>query len=1031
MVTGRQIGGYQILEELGRGAMGVVFKARQISMDRIVAIKFLPKKLAQDERIVARFLREARAAGQLAHPNIVSVHELGLANGLHYIAMEFVDGNSIQKKIKDNGPYTEKETMEIAAQIAEALKMAHARGILHRDIKPDNFLIDNAGRVRLADLGLALIQSNPDGALTQDGTTLGTPHFMSPEQCSGTAIDGRSDLYSLGASMFVMATAKTPYEGTTAAAVMVKVLTEPPISLKKVRPELSNNFVSIVEKLMQKDPAKRFQDAQSAVEALQQCMTGAYKPVGATRPQGLSKTGTAMHTRVGATRSQSGSMPIQSNPEKPGTRAIRKQSRMAPLVMGALAAALLYALFSFMANNKAQPAPTQQAVAPVPVKSVTAVEQHTPVIGLKPVDEAHASADAEPDRRSIYGMQLRELSADFEKGKLKPLEALKKLNEFRHENAKKLANATKLNNFVNRIEAEIQIKLKPIADEWIRVDAIVDEDVKGGHVSDALTKLADFESEYEGSNEAIKAAERVEDVCAGVLAHAERSANAGRLKEARALLTVNAKLPEKQDALFKAASAALSERIKLNQELADYYDRALQKALYFDPVSRTRFQFLDASKFCADSVSKAHNDATKKDLLEMAEIFKEANTIFAALKAKLAAHPAELPALGGYTNVKVTDWNEKGLTFIPDSFKQPQTFTWESSLAPDVLMLVAKETKKAELDKPSGQWDMGVLALALGNNVLAGKYIREFAAKEESGPKALTATAMRLLKPAEAVVAKTSDKEKVEKPKTVAPAGVASLEEDARGSFKELQEAKKSETKEKFKAIRADFEGKYSGTEFVKVHKKEIDDLVAAPMAMTEAPKTIETTKMPEKPKEDGIPPDEKEARDLLKKNGWTEIVGTFVWDKVNNCLRVDGVAEVVNPAQECDVSVRFRLIDSNAKIRVLTRVEKDKDTDRFDNFGGKTSLGFGADVNQEHAYVYMDYKSKMGPVKDPVLYAEVKLEQRPFQTVEMNVHGNKMFVYINSKENKSAGDGRTTGDTRVIVNGPAYLYTCKIANAK
>src|SRR5579862_3250151 len=138
MVTGRQIGGYQILEELGRGAMGVVFKARQVSMDRIVAIKFLPKKLAQDERIVARFLREARAAGQLAHPNIVSVHELGMAEGLHFIAMEYVDGNSVHKRIRDKGPCSEREALDVAGQIAEALKVAHSKGILHRDIKPDN-----------------------------------------------------------------------------------------------------------------------------------------------------------------------------------------------------------------------------------------------------------------------------------------------------------------------------------------------------------------------------------------------------------------------------------------------------------------------------------------------------------------------------------------------------------------------------------------------------------------------------------------------------------------------------------------------------------------------------------------------------------------------------------------------------------------------------------------------------------------------------------------------------------------------------
>src|SRR5438045_3768065 len=141
-LTGRKLGNYLIMEELGRGAMGVVFKARQLSMDRLVALKFLPKKLAQNEKTVQRFLREARAAGQLSHPNIVGVHDAGVMDGVHYIAMEYVSGTTVYKRVKEKGPFSEKETLDIAAQIAEALKLAHSRGILHRDIKPDNFLMD-------------------------------------------------------------------------------------------------------------------------------------------------------------------------------------------------------------------------------------------------------------------------------------------------------------------------------------------------------------------------------------------------------------------------------------------------------------------------------------------------------------------------------------------------------------------------------------------------------------------------------------------------------------------------------------------------------------------------------------------------------------------------------------------------------------------------------------------------------------------------------------------------------------------------
>ena len=286
-LTGQTLGGFQIQEELGRGAMGVVFKAKQLSVDRFVALKFLPTRMAKDEKLVARFLREARAAGKLSHPNIVAVHDVGVVRGLNYIAMEFIDGPSVQKHLDQSGAFSEKETLEIASQIAAALSCAHAHGILHRDIKPDNFLTDQSGRVRLADLGLARLTQEGESKtaeLTTDGSSLGTPHYMPPEQCKGETADPRSDLYSLGVSMYVMATGKTPFDGPSAAAVMVKILTEPPRPLREAGPQLSAGFVALVEKLMAKAPESRFQNAPTALAALTQCQAGQYQPEAVVKP---------------------------------------------------------------------------------------------------------------------------------------------------------------------------------------------------------------------------------------------------------------------------------------------------------------------------------------------------------------------------------------------------------------------------------------------------------------------------------------------------------------------------------------------------------------------------------------------------------------------------------------------------------------------------------------------------------------------------------------------------------------------------
>ena len=1007
--------------------MGVVFKARQLSMDRIVAIKFLPKKLAQDERIVARFLREARAAGQLAHPNIVSVHELGLADGLHFIAMEYVDGNSIQKRLKEKGPFSEKDTLEIALQIAEALKLAHSRGILHRDIKPDNFLIDSAHRVRLADLGLALIQSNPDGGLTLDGTTLGTPHFMAPEQCSGSGVDARSDLYSLGASMFVMATGRTPYEGTTATAVMVKVLTEPPLSMKQMRPDLSPGFIALIEKMMHADPTKRFQDAASAAEAIQQCKSGLYKGVSVAKSSTSTKTPSQIKAQPGK--------PYGSSMQEsvPGTRLLKPtESKVVPLLLGAGAAIILLTALFFWSHGK-QSTPViahANTVVSTTVKSAP-FDPRVPVAVAKPeTDPKPADADIEKHTRlrKPFRETIRDMLDDLKADKLKYWVAQRKLDELQTTLDKKGAVASELRPLINKMQRDIHDKQRAAEEDWKKLDANVNSDLKDGHVHDALVRLSDFQTQNEGSDEAARAGERIDGMCSGVLVQANKLAANGSYKDARTLLSgIAANVPEKQEAAFKAKIAMYDEQIKLVQDLADCYERATAKVLYFDPVSKTRFQFLEGAKSCVDSASKARTNAIRKELLDMAELFKAADKIFATLRGQLAANPVELASLDTYKNVKVTQWDDKKLMYSTRDINQPQPFSWEKQSAPEAVFQVARELKKADLEKPDGQWELGVLAFALGNQSVAGKHIRDAVAKEDSPFKTQAAVVLKLIKPAESAVAKP---EKIDKSETV----VTSFEDDAKSLFKELQDAKKADNKEKIKAIRADFfDGKYLATEFFRTHKKEINDLSTIGAAV-EPPKTPNSTKaVADKANGDTLPSEEKDAHEFLKKLGWTEIIGTWTWDKDNRVFRVpEGVSEVANPALECDVVVQFKMLDAGSKIRVLGRTEKGTMADRFAQFGGKTSLGFGADVNNEYAFVYLDWNRKAGSSKDPVQYPEIKIEQpRAFNTVQLSIHGKKMSVYINSKECVSAGDARPTGDTRVIVQGPMVLSMLKITNAK
>jgi len=271
--SGRQeiksIGGFELLARLGRGGMGAVYRARQTSMDREIALKILPPKLARDPSFVQRFQREARAAGKLSHPNIVAGIDVGEADGFHYFAMEYVEGETLTAFMKREGTLDEGRALKVATQIARALAHAHDHGLVHRDVKPQNVLLTPDGAAKLCDLGLAR-STQDDLGLTLEGTALGTPHYISPEQVEGKRdIDGRTDLYALGAMLYHMLAGRPPFTAPTAAKVMTMHLTDSAPPLSEVAPAVSPDTAAVVMRLLEKERSARYASAGELVQDLE------------------------------------------------------------------------------------------------------------------------------------------------------------------------------------------------------------------------------------------------------------------------------------------------------------------------------------------------------------------------------------------------------------------------------------------------------------------------------------------------------------------------------------------------------------------------------------------------------------------------------------------------------------------------------------------------------------------------------------------------------------------------------------------
>ncbi len=265
-------GRYQVVRKLGAGGMANVYLAEDQELGRRVAIKILNDRHANDEQFVERFRREAKNAAALSHPNIVSIYDRGEAEGTYYIAMEYLDGRSLKELIISRGPAPLNVAVEYARQILSALRFAHRHGIVHRDIKPHNVLVDAEGRVKVTDFGIARAGTSQ---MTEAGSIVGTAQYLSPEQARGTQVDQRSDLYSLGIVLYELVTGTLPFNGDTPVEIAMKHLSQTPELPSVLRPELPRELDLVVTRALAKDPADRYQSAEEMDADLERLARGA------------------------------------------------------------------------------------------------------------------------------------------------------------------------------------------------------------------------------------------------------------------------------------------------------------------------------------------------------------------------------------------------------------------------------------------------------------------------------------------------------------------------------------------------------------------------------------------------------------------------------------------------------------------------------------------------------------------------------------------------------------------------------------
>ena len=382
-----QLGKYNITSIIGRGAMGIVYKAHDPLIDRTVALKTIKQDCldAEDaEQILLRFKTEAQAAGRLSHPNIVTVYEYGEENNTAFIAMEYVEGRNLREAIVNNERFPLEAVVDIIKGILDGLAYAHEKGVIHRDIKPDNIILLKNGRIKITDFGIARIESSN---LTQHGDLLGTPSYMSPEQCTGTPVDNRSDIFSTGAILYHLLTGEKPFPGDNMTAIMHRVIHDTPIIPSELNLSIYPDLDQCVFKSLAKNPGQRFQNAEEFSTALTESLeTGKNSFVAAasspTEETVISRSSqTVKHRRKG--------MPTKA--------LLSVLSRVNPIYTGAAALFLLLVVIAIWMTMKKPPSPKEQTIlAPTVIKKEKARKEASTIAGQGPEDKPTINITSKP-----------------------------------------------------------------------------------------------------------------------------------------------------------------------------------------------------------------------------------------------------------------------------------------------------------------------------------------------------------------------------------------------------------------------------------------------------------------------------------------------------------------------------------------------------------------------------------------------------------------------------------------------------------
>jgi serine/threonine-protein kinase len=411
-----RIGRYKIVRELGRGAMGVVYHAIDPNIGRPVAIKTIQlggsRKPEEQDRLRERLFREARSAGMLSHPGIVTVYDVEQQGELAYIAMEYVDGPTLDQLLSDQPPLAPEKLFSVLAQTAAALDYAHQKGIVHRDIKPANIMIARDGTTKITDFGIAKFTSSDQ--LTMTGSIVGTPHYMSPEQVQGHSVDGRSDQFSLAVIAYEALTGEKPYSGEHLTTVVYKIVTEQPAPLHRLNPSLSGGIESAVSKALAKKPDARYRNCQEFVDALEKACASTKGWRLMPRGGSLNEPTVAEAPRPAITLPKAVSPQRLGDETVPSARSGGKKTGLLTFLLAVLVAGGLLTLIGFQAvpwlsspgagagkqepaeEAKAQAPPAEKPLVEQPAQKTSAVPPGTQPTEAQPPAPKPEAQPAEP-----------------------------------------------------------------------------------------------------------------------------------------------------------------------------------------------------------------------------------------------------------------------------------------------------------------------------------------------------------------------------------------------------------------------------------------------------------------------------------------------------------------------------------------------------------------------------------------------------------------------------------------------------------